>query len=559
MKKHIKVSFAVILTFVLCINLFIASSSAQNPPHTLVGVTERVSVASDGTQGNMGSSYSSISADGRYVAFDSWSSNLVVGDTNGFDDIFVHDRLSGETTRVSVASNGLQGDGDSRDTFISADGRYVAFASEASNLVVGDTNGFYDVFEHDRVTGETTRISVASDGAQGIEPSFFPSVSADGRYVAFQSASSNLVVGDTNDYIDVFIHDRVTGETTLISVASDGTQGNGGSYRPFMSADGGYIAFVSWASNLVEGDTNGSSDIFVHDQLTGEINRVSVASNGMEGNSSSGYLFPLPFIFRPSISADGRFVAFQSQSSNLVDGDSAMCWGWSLKQPIYYNCSDIFVHDRQTGETTCVSVASDGTQGDLDSTSSTISADGRYVAFDSWSTSLVAGDTNGVYDVFVHDRMTGETTRISVASDGTQGNDNSGYPGNSTISADGRYVAFDSYASNLVVGDTNDNYDSFVRDREGLVVGYSVSGHVTDLGGKPLPGVNISAGYGYSAITDSQGDYSISGLSSGTYWVTASLTDSFFVPFRRTVSVPPDRVGINFTEGFPAFLPLIGR
>jgi hypothetical protein len=279
----------------------------------------------------------------------------------------------------------------------------------------------------------------------------------------------------------------------------------------------------------------------------------------MEGNASSGYLFPFPDVWRPSISIDGRFVAFQSQASNLVDGDTAMCWGWDIKIPIYYNCSDIFVHDRQSGETIRISVASDGTQGDRDSTSSTISADGRYVAFDSWSTSLVAGDTNGVYDAFVYNRMTGETTRISVASDGTQGNDNSGYPGNSTISADGRYVAFDSYASNLVVGDTNDTYDTFVRDREGLVVGYSVSGHVIDTDGNPLPGVSISAGYGYSAITDSQGNYSISGLPSGTYRIIPSLTDYFFAPSRRTITVPPIRVEVNFSEGFPTYLSIISR
>ena len=556
MKKQIKISFAVILTFLLCTNLFIASSSAQNQPQTLIGITERASVASNGAQGNMGSWETSISADGRYVSFDSAANNLVLGDTNGYDDIFVHDRVTGETTRVSVASDGIQGNYYSFNPSISANGRYVAFDSNASTLVLGDTNGCSDVFEHDRVTGETTRVSVASDGTQGIESSFSPSVSADGRYVAFESASSNLVVGDTNDYIDVFIHDRVTGETTLVSVASDRTQGNGGSYHPFMSGDGGYIAFVSWASNLVEGDTNGSSDIFVHDQLTGETTRVSVASNGMQGNSSSGYLFPFSGIFRPSISIDGRFVAFQSQASNLVDGDSAMCWGWSLKQPIYYNCSDIFVHDRQTGETTRVSVASDGTQGNFDSYIQSISADGRYVAFESWASNLVLGDTNTANDIFVHDRVTGETSRVSVASDGTQGNNYSYYP---SISADGRSVAYYSFADNLVLGDTNDTADIFVRDREGLDVGYSVSGHVTDLGGNPLPGVSISAGYGYSAITDSLGDYSISGLSSGTYWVTASLTDSFFVPFRRTVSVPPERVGINFTEGFPAFLPLIGR
>jgi hypothetical protein len=185
-----------------------------------------------------------------------------------------------------------------------------------------------------------------------------------------------------------------------------------------------------------------------------------------------------------------------------------------------------------------------------------MSADGRYVAFGSTATNLVVGDTNGSSDVFIHDLVTGETTCVSVASDGTQGNNSSG---GGSISADGRYVAFISAASNLVVGDTNDTTDIFVRDREGLVVGYSVSGHVTDLGGNPLPGVNISAGYGYSAMTDSQGDYTIIGLPSGTYRITPSLTDYFFAPSRRSVSVPPERVGINFTEGFPTFLPLIDR
>jgi len=566
MKKYIKASFAVILTFLLFGNLSVASSSAQNPPQTLVGVTERVSVASDGTQGNRESFSPSISADGRYVAFGSMATNLVVGDTNGFEDIFVHDRVTGVTTRVSIASDGTQGNGDSTLGGISADGRYVAFISTSTNLVDGDTTLCYwryikyncsDVFVHDRVTEETTIVSVASDGTQANWNSYATSISADGRYVAFVSESSNLVVGDTNFCYtsgitsfgcpDVFVHDRVTGETTRVSVASDGTQGDRESYGSAISADGRYVAFVSWADNLVIGDTNGYDDIFVHDRKTQETTRVSITSDGMQGNDFS--LFA-------SISSDGRYVAFDSRATNLVVGDSN-------------GYRDIFVHDRQTGETTRVSVASDGTQGDGDSTVPTISADGRYVVFNSTATTLVVGDTNGFYDVFVHDRVTGETTLASIASDGTQGNDLSQYP---SISADGRYVAFDSWASNLVVGDTNNtcdrNFDGtynencediFVRDREGLVVGYSVSGHVIDSDGNPLPGVNISAGYGYSAMTDSQGDYTIIGLPSGTYRITPSLTDYFFAPSRRSVSVPPERVGINFTEGFPTYFPIVGR
>ncbi|MGH2537869.1 MAG: TolB family protein, partial [Candidatus Promineifilaceae bacterium] len=197
-----------------------------------------MSIASDGAQGNDGSYYPSISADGRYVAFYSDAWNLVGGDTNGTWDVFVHDRDTGQTSRVSVASDGAQGDNHSGAPSISADGRYVAFNSVASNLVGGDTNGAYDIFVHDRDTGQTSRVSIASDGAQGNESSGVPAISADGRYVAFYSEASNLVGGDTNGYLDVFVHDRDTGQTSRASVASDGAQANGASYFPAISADG---------------------------------------------------------------------------------------------------------------------------------------------------------------------------------------------------------------------------------------------------------------------------------------------------------------------------------
>ena len=578
MNAKVRAHFAVVITFLFCISLYVTSSSAQNPPQTLVGVTERVSVASDGTQGNRESFTPSISADGRYVAFTSGSSNLVAGDTNGFDDVFVHDRLTGETTRVSVASDGTQGNGDSALGGISAEGRYVAFTSSSTNLVDGDTILCYwryikyncsDVFVHDRVTGETTIVSVASDGTQGNWNSYATSISADGRYVVFGSDASNLVVGDTNFCFtsgitsfgcpDVFVHDRWTGETNRVSVASDGTERSRWSTSGSISADGRYVVFNSFAS-FVAGDLNDNLDIYIHDQLTGETTWISVASDGNQGNGNS---------FSNSISADGHYVLFDSESSNLVPGDAN-------------NVKDVFVRERETGVTTRVSIASDGIEGNYASWSRSISSDGRYVAFGSIASNLVNGDTNNYCDtdydnfyddncadIFMHDRITGETTLVSVAGNGTQGNDNSS---DSSISADGRYVTFDSWASNLVLGDTNNtcdkNFDGtynencqdiFVRDREGLVVGYSVTGLVIDSDGNPLPGVNISAGYGYSAMTDSQGDYTIIGLPSGTYRITPSLTDYFFAPSWRTVSVPPERVGINFAEGFPTFLPLIGR
>jgi Tol biopolymer transport system component len=287
----------------------------------------------------------------------------------------------GNTTRVSVASDGTQANGGSFTPSISANGRYVAFASIAVNLVSGDTNGVQDIFVHDRQTGATTLVSVAIDGSEGNGDSEEVSISADGRYVAFRSWASNLVSGDTNNLPDIFVRDRQTGQTTRVSVASDGTQANNFSFEPSISADGRYVAFMSWANNLVSGDTNGDWDIFVHDRQTGATIRVSVATGGGQAAGRSQ---------RPSISADGRYVAFASSASNLVSGDTN-------------NHPDIFVHDRQTGVTMRVSVASDGTQTYVFSFDPSISADGRYVAFGSEADNLVSGDTNGRYDIFVRE------------------------------------------------------------------------------------------------------------------------------------------------------------
>src|SRR5216117_509323 len=256
--------------------------------------TERVSVASGGTtEGNDTSLGSALSADGRFVAFDSAATDLVAGDTNGVSDVFVHDRQTGTTERVSVASDGAQGNGRSGlVTFafppaLSADGRFVAFVSFATNLVAGDTNGATDVFVHDRQTGTTERVSVASDGTESNAASLGSALSADGRFVAFQSDATNLVAGDTNGATDVFVHDRQTGMTERVSVASGGTEGNGFSAGLALSADGRFVAFHSTATNLVAGDTNGATDVFVHDRQTGTTERVSVDSDGTQGNGPS--------------------------------------------------------------------------------------------------------------------------------------------------------------------------------------------------------------------------------------------------------------------------------
>jgi len=251
-----------VLAGLLAVPGFTASTVTASAAPTVRHATTRASVATRGTQGNGQSAGPAISANGRYIAFTSEGTNLVAGDTNDAQDVFVRDRITGATTRVSISTRGTQADGSSfGPAAISASGRYIAFSSSATNLVAGTTGG---VFVRDRVAGTTTLVSVATSGAKAVGGE--PAISADGRYVAFISEASNLVAGDTNERPDVFVRDRVRGTTTRVSVATRGAQANQRSSEPAISANGRYVAFSSDASNLVRGDTNGSSDVFVRAQ-----------------------------------------------------------------------------------------------------------------------------------------------------------------------------------------------------------------------------------------------------------------------------------------------------
>jgi uncharacterized repeat protein (TIGR01451 family) len=420
--------------------LLLESLLLASQPAGAAGKTTRVSLDSDGFEVFENNYSPSISADGRYVAFESAGNILVPGDNNWASDVFIRDLQSGKTTRVSVASDGTEADDESYAPVISADGRYVAFESDAGNLVSGDSNGLNDVFIHDRKTGQTKRASVTSGRTQADGYSASPDLSADGRFVAFYSNATILVPGDNNGTDDIFVHDRQTGQTNRVSVASDETEVDGGSYAPTLSADGRFVAFESYATNLVPGDSNSVSDVFIRDLHTGRTSRVSVASDEREGNGSS---------FAPTLSADGRFVAFQSHATNLVLGDTN-------------GKVDVFIRDRMTGRTSRISVASAGTQANDHSISPNLSADGRYVAFESYATNLALRDTNRKDDVFIHGRNARQTTRISVTSGAKQAG---GHSFVSALSADGRFVAFESVADNLVPVDTNEFQDVFVRDR----------------------------------------------------------------------------------------------
>jgi len=421
--------------------LLILSTLLWLPNATAYEIITRVSVNANGIEGNHSSKSPAISADGRYVAFQSDTTNLVPNDNNNFTDIFVYDRQTRQIRRISIDGNGTEGDFVSFFPAISSDGHYIAYQSDATNLVENDDNRTTDIFLHELKTGITELISADSNGQQGNSTSSEPAISANGQYIAFYSNATNLVKKDTNRNLDVFVHDRETGETARVSVTSEGLQANGTSFGATISAEGDHIAFSSNATNLVKNDNNETTDIFIHNRQTGETTLVSLGSDGQQGNDAS---------FNVALSADGRYVAFSSRASNLVDNDTN-------------EVEDIFVHDRQTNETVRVSVNTSGQQADGRSFGANLSADGRYIVFNSDANNLVADDNNNSTDVFIHDYQTKQTHRLTLASQSYTYTPASSYA--PAITNDGRWVAFESKAWNLVANDLNEVSDIFIYDR----------------------------------------------------------------------------------------------
>jgi Tol biopolymer transport system component len=413
-------------TIITLVALVVASTATSA---TTAG-TARVSVSSNHKQGDRPSWTAGISASGRFVAFTSQATNLVPGDTNKRQDAFVIDRRTGRTQRVSVSSSGAQAKtgpdptGGSAALGISANGRYILFRSDAANLVPGDTNAKSDAFIHDRATGQTLRIPPAGIGV------YAGVLSANGRYAVLEA-------GD-----NIYRYDLRSRHLLRLTVGT-----NGWNQDPSVSADGRYVAFTSSASNLVRGDTNKLPDVFVRDVATGRTTRVSVTSAGKQGTGkkySNGSNAPV-------ISSDGRYVAFHSDMANLVPGDTNKVF-------------DIFVHDRVTGKTQRISVSSSGAQANAESGSgASFTSDDRYVAFSSIATNLVADDRNDITDVFVRDLRTNTTRLVSLGLHG-QGDDASWIGLGTAFTRDGRYLLFASWAANLVAGDTNEVADVFLRD-----------------------------------------------------------------------------------------------
>jgi Tol biopolymer transport system component len=335
------------------------------------GTTVRVSVRTNGAQANNGCANPRISGDGSVVVFDSEATNLVAGDRNGASDVFVHDLAAGTTARVSLTSASGEANGDSYLAAVSSDGRQVVFESSASNLVPGDTNGVPDIFVRDRVAGTTTRASVDSSGNQANGSNFSPSISRDGRAVVFTSRANNLDPNDGDGQTDVYLHDLVTGATTLVSVDSAGAKADLDSFDPVVSGDGRFVAFSSYADNLAANDVNNALDVFVRDLVAGTTTCASVDSNGKLSTQSE---LKSPQV---DLSGDGRFALFDAGDSDLVDGDQN-------------GQNDQFAHENLAAVTTRPSVADGGGEGNGWSGGGRCSVDGSAIAFASYATNLVA-------------------------------------------------------------------------------------------------------------------------------------------------------------------------
>jgi Tol biopolymer transport system component len=396
---------------------------------------------------------------------------------------------------------------------VSADGTLVAFASGSSNLVAGDTNGVRDVFVRNLVTGTTTRVTLGA-GGQANGASSNARISADGRFVVFTSLAANLVAGDTNGVADVFERDLATGQTTRVSISAGGIQGNdaSGGAASGISADGATISFSSAASNLIAGDTNHSRDVFVWTRASGAVERASVAGDGSQAAAGASDA--------SSISADGRYVAFASSAPNLVAGDTNLA-------------ADVFVHDRVTGSTVRASVTASGGQAATASSLQPggLAANGQAVAFDT-AAPLAAADT-GRNDVYLRDLAAGTTERISVNSAGLAANGNSGA---AAISADGRYVAFESSATNLDPADTGGDEDVFVRDR---VSGLSrlVSASASPIQVSQAAAISADARFVALATTAADMVAGDTAVGFGTGWDVVRLASPFDPPADRAAPV----------------------
>lgn len=405
-----------IVTCVVALGALAQRSPAQD--------TEIIGVRPNGAPGNLGAFGGSVSDDGRFVAFLSYSTNIVTGDTNNRADCFVRDRLLATTRRASVSSSGAEANDDSLVALISGDGNVVAFESEAKNLWPADMNNRPDVFVHDLRTGITECVSINLGGATARESSALFGISADGTRVCFRSGSDDLVPGDTNGAVDFFVRDRVAGVTTRVTIRSDGTQANGNSHGGGISSDGRYVAFQSDATNLDAADADANTDIYRHDLSNGTTALVGLGWTGAKPDVRAVYV---------GISDDGRRVAFASAASSIVPNDDA-------------TSTDLFERDVESGDVRCLSVDRDGKPSHGEGTGESSL---RFVTFRSLEEDLVDGDLNAELDVFLREVSVGVTTRGSIDAAGGELDD---YSFGGDVTPDGTVFVFQSNARYVIPG-----------------------------------------------------------------------------------------------------------
>ena len=414
----------------------------------------RISSASGGGDGNEVSAAPSISADGNRIAFQSRAGNLAPFDSNGSDDIYLRDVLAGTTQCISVDSGGVNAAGFSDEASISADGQRVAFSSQSFNLVAGDSNNVRDIFVRDLVAATTLRASRATGGSEGNAASMMPALSADGTHVAFASLASNLAPGDGNGVQDVFRHRLADATTVLVSQRADGQSGDHPALAPTISANGRWVAFSSRATNLPEAPNNGRRHIFVRDVDVASTVLASRNGLGMAADDDND---------RPVLSGTGSAVLFESNARNLVPGDANLAVDLMQRDLALATTARVAVAD-VSGPFAADTLATSSTAG----TSRMLSDDGRFVYFSSQEPGLVAGDDNGTTDAFVRDRQSGTNILVSTTPGGTSGNAASNPLG---LSADGRYALFATRATNILPGVNGATDEFMIRD---LVAGTTV-------------------------------------------------------------------------------------
>lgn len=445
---HLRLAVAITLAAIVATKTAALAATALAAEEPI----ERISVAADGSQSSA-ISYAptgrSLSADGRFALFISDASDLVAGDQNQVADLFVRDRLAATTVRVNVSSSGAEADGGTVGGALSPDGRFVVFDSFASNLVPEDTSTRADIFLHDRDpdgnglfdegNGTTERVSVSSAELEANGPSWWASVSDDGNLVAFASSATNLVAVDANNADDIFVRNRATGTTTRASLDDANLGANDDCDQPQISGDGGSVVFMTVATNF-GGKSGFTWDLFVRDRSAGTLRQVNVDSAGIPGDEQA---------FSPSLSRDGRYVAFITGARNLWPGDDS---GTS---------DDIFVKDLVTGSVECASVDLGGSAGGGCADKPQLSSDGRHVFFASGADDLVAHDLNREVDLFARDLAAGTTRAVAI--------DCTGAPiGAANViggaSADGRFASFSSRSGGFVADDSNGLLDAFLHD-----------------------------------------------------------------------------------------------